>query len=156
MLQFASHGDADDVAAMSRDLIEDGLGWRYRARSVRQLIDDADTVTLVARDGDALSGFGIMKIGDERAHLILLAVRPAARRHGIAGSILQWLVESATTAGVASVHVELRASNAGAHAFYLAQGFAETLRVPGYYSGREAAIRMLRLLRAPMVAVPKA
>ena len=58
-------------------------------------------------------------------------------------------MESAATAGVASIHVELRARNTGAHAFYRAIGFAETLRVPGYYSGRETAIRMIRMLRTP-------
>jgi [ribosomal protein S18]-alanine N-acetyltransferase len=155
MLQFASLGDASALAAMSRDLIEDGLPWRYRAQSVRQLIAAPDAVTLVARDGEALSGFGVMKIGDERAHLILLAVRPACHRRGVGRSILQWLVESAATAGVASIHVELRARNTTAQAFYVAQGFSETLRVPGYYAGREAAIRMLRMLRAPAFALPK-
>jgi ribosomal protein S18 acetylase RimI-like enzyme len=53
------------------------------------------------------------------------------------------------TAGVESIHVELRAHNTAAYTFYRAIGFAETLRLPGYYSGRETAIRMLRLLRAP-------
>ena len=47
-----------------------------------------------------------------------------------------------------SIHVELRADNSGAFAFYRALGFVETLRVPGYYSGRVTAIRMLRMLRA--------
>jgi ribosomal protein S18 acetylase RimI-like enzyme len=42
----------------------------------------------------------------------------------------------------------LRAGNTDAHAFYRAIGFEETLRVPGYYSGRETAIRMIRMLRA--------
>jgi ribosomal-protein-alanine N-acetyltransferase len=152
-LQFASRSDAALLASMSRDLIEAGLGWRYRAQSVRQLIDDPETVTLVARDGESLAGFGIMKFGDERAHLVLLAVRPAYQRQGIARRVIHWLVLSAATAGVASIHVELRASNTGAYAFYRAIGFAETLRVPGYYSGRETAIRMLRMLRAPEGAV---
>ena len=137
------------LAAMSRDLVEAGLGWRYRAQSVRQLIVDAETVTLVARSGEAVAGFGIMQFGDERAHLVLLAVRPDFRRRGIARRVIQWLVESAATAGVASIHVELRARNTGAYAFYRTIGFAETLRVPGYYAGRETAIRMLRLLRTP-------
>ena len=137
------------LAAMSRDLIETGLGWRYRALSVRQLIDDPETVTLVARNGESLAGFGIMKFGDERAHLVLLAVRPLYQRRGIARRIIHWLVESAATAGMASIHVELRAPNTGAYAFYRAIGFAETLRLPGYYSGRETAIRMLRMLRLP-------
>jgi ribosomal-protein-alanine N-acetyltransferase len=148
-LQFAQRSDAAMLAAMSRDLIEAGLGWRYRAQSVRQLITDAETVTLVARSGEAVAGFGIMKFGDERAHLVLLAVRQDFRRRGIARRVIQWLVESAATAGVASIHVELRARNTGAYAFYRTIGFAETLRVPGYYAGRETAIRMLRLLRTP-------
>ncbi len=45
--------------------------------------------------------------------------------------------------------MELRARNADALAFYRAIGFEETLRLPGYYSGRETAIRMIRMLRAP-------
>jgi ribosomal-protein-alanine N-acetyltransferase len=148
-LQFAERSDAAMLAVMSRDLIEDGLGWRYRTQSLRQLIADPETVTLVARSGVAVAGFGIMKFGDERAHLVLLAVRPDYRRRGIARRVIQWLVESAATAGVASIHVELRARNTGAYAFYRTIGFAETLRLPGYYSGRETAIRMLRMLRAP-------
>jgi len=148
-LQLADREDAAVLAAMSRDLIEAGLEWRYRTQSLRQLISHAETVTLVARHGDTVAGFGIMKYGDEHAHLVLLAVRPDIRRRGIARRLVEWLVMSAATAGVATIHVELRAGNAGAYALYRALGFAETLRVPGYYAGRETAIRMLRLLRAP-------
>jgi [ribosomal protein S18]-alanine N-acetyltransferase len=154
-LQFAERDDAAKLAAMSRDLIEDGLGWRYRAQSVRQLIDDPESVTLVARHGEALAGFGIMKFGDERAHLVLLAVLPAYQRRGLARRLVLWLVESAATAGVTSIHVELRAGNAAAYALYRSTGFAETMRLPGYYSGRETAIRMLRMLRTPAVDFPR-
>ena len=148
-LQLADPGDAAVLAEMSRDLIEVGFEWRYRAPTLRQLIAHAETVTLVARHGGSVAGFGIMKYGDERAHLVLLAVQPEARRRGIARRLVEWLVTSAATAGVATIHVELRAGNAGAYALYRTLGFAETLRVPGYYVGRETAIRMLRLLRAP-------
>jgi ribosomal-protein-alanine N-acetyltransferase len=148
-LQLADPGDAAVLAAMSRDLIEAGLEWRYRTHSLRQLIAHAETVTLVARHGETVAGFGIMKYGDERAHLMLLAVRPDVRRRGIARCLIEWLVASAAIAGVATIHVELRAGNAAAYALYRTLGFAETLRVPGYYAGRETAIRMLRLLRVP-------
>ena len=40
--QFASRGDAPAIASLSRDLIEDGLGWQYRADRIRELIDDVD------------------------------------------------------------------------------------------------------------------
>jgi len=94
-----------------------------------------------------------MEFGDERAHLVLLAVRPAHRRLGIGRRLLEWLVESARVAGMASLHLELRAANEAARGFYRAMGFDETIVVPGYYRGREAALRMIRVLR-PTGPVP--
>jgi len=152
--QLASRSDAEAIASMSRDLIESGLGWQYRAERIRGLMNDPETATLVARDDDRVIGFAIMSFSDERAHLVLMAVRPAVQRRGIARRMTRWLVESAATAGIASIHLELRARNEGALAFYRAMGFSETLRLPGYYLGRETAIRMMRLLRAPNMAVP--
>ncbi len=80
-----------------------------------------------------------------------MAVRPAGQRRGIARRMTDWLLETAATAGVASIHLELRAQNKDAYAFYRALGFTETLRLPGYYRGRETAVRMIRVLRAPRV-----
>ena len=150
-LQLAGRADAQTIATMSRDLVESGLGWEYRAERIRAMIADRDMVTLVARDGDRLMGFAVMSFGDEHAHLVLMAVRPAGQRRGIARRMTDWLLETAATAGVASIHLELRAQNKDAYAFYRALGFAETLRLPGYYRGRETAVRMIRVLRAPRV-----
>ncbi len=148
-LEFARRDDARALAAMSRDYIEAGLRWEYRPERVARMIADPDAVALVARDGACVAGFAVMSFGDERAHLALLAVQPAHRRRGIARSLVAWLVESAAVAGAASVHLELRAGNRPAFALYADAGFAETLRVPGYYGGCEAAVRMIRVLRAP-------
>ena len=150
-LQLAGRADAQAIAAMSRDLIENGLGWEYRPERIRAMIADRDMVTLVARDGDRLMGFSIMSFGDEHAHLVLMAVRPAGQRRGIARRLTDWLLETAATAGVSSIHLELRAQNKDAYAFYRALGFTETLRLPGYYRGLEAAVRMIRVLRPPKV-----
>jgi ribosomal-protein-alanine N-acetyltransferase len=153
-LQPACRSDASAIASMSRDLIEAGLGWQYRSERIGQLIDDPETVTLAARDGECMIGFAIMTFGAERAHLVLLAVRPACQRRGIARRMASWLLASAATAGIALVHVELRAQNEAAYAFYRSLGFAETLRLPGYYKGRETAIRMMRMLRIPGTSLP--
>ena len=111
-------------------------------------------MTLVARDGDRVIGFAIMSFGDEYAHLVLMAVRPAGQRRGIARRMTEWLMETAVTAGIASIHLELRAQNKDGFAFYRALGFSETLRLPGYYRGRETAIRMIRVLRPPYATAP--
>jgi ribosomal protein S18 acetylase RimI-like enzyme len=67
---------------------------------------------------------------------------------------MQWLLESARVAGMVSVHLELRATNRPALHFYRTLGFAQTLVLAGYYEQREAAIRMMYLLRAPDAQMP--
>jgi ribosomal-protein-alanine N-acetyltransferase len=152
-LGLARPRDAETLAIMSRDLIEAGLGWGYRPERMAELIAARDTSALVAHERTNCVGFAIMTFGDERAHLVLLAVRPTHRRRGVARRMLTWLLESAATAGMASVHLELLEDNASARAFYRALGFTETMRLPGYYRGRKAAVRMIRVLRMPGVQV---
>jgi ribosomal protein S18 acetylase RimI-like enzyme len=146
-LRLARPTDAPVLAILSRDLIETGLGWQYDARRLRRLIEHRETLSLVACEGPVVVGFSIMEFGDETAHLVLLAVRPTYQRRGVARRMFEWLMDSAATAGIASVHLELRASNEVARAFYRAMGFAETMLIRGYYGGQEAALRMVRLLR---------
>jgi len=151
-VEFARPSDAQALALMARDLIETDLGWTYRDERIGSFIADAESVALVARENDGtIGGFAIMKFGAERAHLVLLAVRPKHRRRGIARRLLTWLVESALIAGVMSIHVELRAGNRPAHRLYRVLGFVETFQIPRYYQGRETAVRMIRMLRAPNV-----
>ena len=157
VIRLAEPGDAQSIAEMSRDFIESGLGWRYDTAHIQRAMRRRESVVLVAterqtyvaRARPALSGFAVMDFGDERAHLVLLAVQPTQRRRGIGRRLVEWLIESALTAGMASVHLELRADNAAARRFYRALGFSETVLMPRYYDGREAAMRMIRMLRAP-------
>jgi ribosomal protein S18 acetylase RimI-like enzyme len=160
-IRLAEPRDAQAIGMMSRDFIESGLGWKYDAARVMRAIRDRETLAVVACESGktaasargSLTGFAIMEFGDERAHLVLLAVRPSHRRLGIGQRLLEWLLESARVAGMASIHLELRANNDAARRFYRAMSFYETVLVPGYYrSGegrKEGALRMLRVLRAP-------
>ena len=146
-LQPAASADAMPIAQMSRELIEAGLPWTWTPERVARNIGRHETLVLTARESEHLAGFAIMQFGDERAHLSLLAVRPDYQRQGVAGRMLEWLTASALTAGIASVHLELRETNLGARRFYLQQGYAETVRIPGYYRGVETAVRMRREIR---------
>ena len=155
-LRLAQPADARRIAVMSRDLIEAGLGWSWDPQRVAQALRQRETLTLVAcdrdRGGQKVVAFAIMQFGDEHAHLALLAVEPAHRRLGVGRRMLEWLVESAYAAGIAAIHLELRSSNLGARHFYRQLGFNETAYIPGYYRGREMALRMLRELRKPGIA----
>lgn len=146
-LKLAAPADAVPIAAMSRELIETGLPWTWTPERVARNLAQAETLVLTARDRAALAGFAIMQFGEERGHLSLLGVRPDYQRQSLGRRMLAWLTESALTAGIASIHLELRESNLAARGFYLKQGFAETTRIPGYYRGAETAVRMQRDIR---------
>ena len=97
-LRLARRADVPTLATMSRDLIETGLGWHYRPERVAKFLDDPETATVVACDRERTVGFAIMQLFDERAHLVLLAVRPSHQQRGIGRRLTDWLVASASTA----------------------------------------------------------
>jgi ribosomal protein S18 acetylase RimI-like enzyme len=61
--------------------------------------------------------------------------------------MLDWLEETALTAGIDTVNLELRANNFAARCFYRILGFSEAAYIPGYYRGIETALRMTRDIR---------
>ena len=147
--------DTARLAAMSGALIESGLRPRWGAERVAWHVRDPESVVLTARSDRGIAGFAIMRYADDAAHLNLLAVDPPYRRRGIARRLVTWLEESALTAGTYLIGLELRAGNAAAQQFYRALGYRETGRVPGYYQGVEAAIRMERDVRVSRPAAAR-
>jgi ribosomal-protein-alanine N-acetyltransferase len=148
-LRLAREADARAMADMSRELIEAGLDWRYTPTRMAALIAERETSAVVACISTRVDGFAIMSFADEHAHLVLLCVQRAQQRRGIGRRLVEWLLRSAEVAGMASIRLELRADNAAAEAFYRRLGFAETQHVPGYYSDRIAARRMVLARRLP-------
>jgi ribosomal-protein-alanine N-acetyltransferase len=143
-LEFARQTDAADIAVMSRDTIEVGLGWRWRPARVLHAIQDRETVVLKAEVDFKLVGFAVMRFGWEEAHLDLLAVTPSQRRRGVASAMLHWLEESALTAGTSIVRLEVRKTNYGARRFYQRLGYRRFRTLPNYYGSTEAAVQMAR------------
>ena len=145
-IRFATRADAAAIAEMSRDLIERGLGWSWTRERVLRSVRHPDTNAVVAvREGER-AGFGIMKYGEEEAHLLLLAVRPGHARHGVGSALVDWLERSARVAGIARVSLEARLGNVSARSFYARLGYVEAQTMPGYYDGREASVRMAKSL----------
>jgi ribosomal-protein-alanine N-acetyltransferase len=143
-IRLAHSGDAQRIAELSRDLIERGLGWSWTPRRVLRSIRDADTNVAVALAGAQRIGFGIMRYRDDEAHLLLLAVTPEHARRGVGRALVGWLEASALTAGIGRVYLEARATNTVAQVFYRRLGYTECQRLPGYYQGREASVRMAK------------
>jgi len=154
-LEPARSADAARLAAMSHELIESGLKPAWGPERIRWHVQHPESVVLTARNDRTIAGFAIMRYADDTAHLNLLAVDPAHRRRGIARRLVAWLEESALTAGTFVVGLELRALNQPAREFYQTLGYREVGRVPGYYQGIEAAIRMERDVRVSRPAATR-
>jgi [ribosomal protein S18]-alanine N-acetyltransferase len=146
MIRLATAEDAQAIARLSRDEIEHGLGWSWTTQRVLRAIRDRSTNVAVARSGERLRGFGIMRYGERKAHLTLLAVCPDHRQAGLGRHLLEWLEVCARTAGLERIDVEARCDNPVALAFYALQGYERHAVTPGYYEGRIDAVRMSKSL----------
>lgn len=147
-LRLARPEDAERIARMSRDFIEEGLGWAWTPSRVKNRIQARESLVLTARATGPIVGFAIMEFLEEDAHLALLAVSPPYQRCGIGHRLVRWLEKSAEVAGISVIHLEVRAGNLAAHSFYRSLGYREVGLLPRYYRAQEAAIRMMRQLRA--------
>lgn len=143
-IKLAAQQECEEIARMSRDYIEHGLGWSWDKQRVLRAIKEPEIVVAVAKAGQEIQGFAIMQFGEDAAHLNLLAVKPRHRRRGLGRRLIHWLEETAQTAGTFKISLELRESNREAFRFYEHLGYRPIKRIAGYYQAREAAIRMGR------------
>jgi ribosomal-protein-alanine N-acetyltransferase len=99
----------------------------------------------VAEIDNALAGFLVLlPLGKNEAEVLNIAVSPAFMRRGVGRALL------ALAAG-RTLHLEVRASNANAFAFYRALGFIESGRRRAYYrEPTEDAILMSRTISRTM------
>lgn len=86
----------------------------------------------------ARDGYAVASYVDDVVELQRIGVAPEARRRGAARELLAAVVQRAGDAE--RVVLEVREDNAGARAFYAAQGFAELARRPRYYRDGATAL----------------
>jgi ribosomal-protein-alanine N-acetyltransferase len=146
-VQLARERHAAQIAVMSRDYIEHGLGWGWTAERVRATIRDPETNVGIVLRRQAVLAFGIMAYAERDAHLLLLAVRPQCRRKGLASALMRWLETVAVVAGLQRVVVECRRGNDAARCLYLEHGYHECRIEAGMYRQREDGIHLEKWLR---------
>jgi len=141
-IRLATISDALRIAEMSRDIIESGLGWSWTPSRIAREINDQYSNVVVTLEGNDVIGFAVMKYLDGEAHLNLFGVHPNHRRKGVGTRMIKWLEETALINGNGVVYLETRLKNRGARKFYKSLGYKVIQRIPGYYKGRETAVRM--------------
>lgn len=122
--------EADIAAALEIERSSNPHPW------TREHFDDAlraGYLCLIARDQDAIVGFAIVRFLVDDAELLLIAVAPSTRRSGVATLLLNSVLDRISNAGKSPLHLEVRASNSGAIAFYEARKFTRTGLRKNYY-----------------------
>ena len=147
---IARPGDASAIAVMSRDLIEYGLAWRWRADRVARAIADPDTNVAVLRREEEIIGFGIMEYLDDEAYLILFAVAKSSQRQGVGSALLRWLEVAARAAGAQRIRVDTRRESVAARCFYNEHGYHERALESHMYSKAVDGVRLEKWLRFPV------
>lgn len=146
-IEFAIPSDAVEIALLSKNDIEHGLGWKYTPQRVVKLMGERSKNLVVARIESRLVGFGMMTYYAEQANLDLLAVKRNYRRMKIGSQIVLWLEKVAQTAGSYTIYVQVRSRNTEAIKFYQSLGFLFIDEQRGFYQGVETGLIMAKRLR---------
>ena len=98
----------------------------------------------VAEDGTRVVGFLTARMVADEMEILNLAVELAARRQGFASRLLRQAMDWAANNKIGKVHLEVRASNAVARAFYEMHGFcAMGIRANYYRDPDENAVLLV-------------
>jgi ribosomal-protein-alanine N-acetyltransferase len=130
--------NAGQPAPWSRKVFEDCLKAGYLCR-------------VVETQGHVVAFLVVSRVLDE-AHLLNIVVAPDWQRRGLAGSVMQALLEDMRHEGMALMYLEVRQHNPAARRLYQSLGFAANGYRRDYYrtadGSREDAILMVRELAA--------
>jgi ribosomal-protein-alanine N-acetyltransferase len=116
------------VAPIERAVFSDPWSERDLSECVRSRVP-----FLVAVESGGVVGYVIAQHALDEAEILNLGVEPTRQRQGVGRALVQAMLAQLRDAGVATVFLEVRESNAAARRLYAALGFAHVGRRRGYY-----------------------
>jgi ribosomal-protein-alanine N-acetyltransferase len=110
------------------------VGWSHASFAGESAREHARGWCWVAIDRGSLVGYLLsFRVVDE-VHIVRMAVAPRVQRTHIGSALLARVIDEAKRGSVASIWLEVRVSNASAHALYAAHGFVEVGVRKAYYT----------------------
>ncbi len=130
-------GGGRDVAAVDRIMasaFDPAYGEAWTRNQCSGVLAMPGVQLLVAEIDDTPAGFAMTRRVIDEAELLLLAVDPAHRRHGLGSALLRAVIADVAASGCAKLHLEVRAGNSAVR-LYSEHGFHKTGERRGYYKG---------------------
>ena len=119
-----------EAASFTNPWTRDSLVWELGN-------SDVTRVYLLRDDAGQVAAFCTCWVIFDELHINTLAVAPAARRQGLATTLLEHVLGEAVAAGATKATLEVRASNLAAINLYERLGFHVAARRPNYYTKPE-------------------
>jgi ribosomal-protein-alanine N-acetyltransferase len=137
--------DLDAVAAL--EALCNTQPWSREA--LKTCVATAGRISCVAELDGVVIGYAIASHVADEGEILILGVRPDARRKGAARALLTGVLKLLGEAGATSVFLEVRRGNTAAIALYTALGFGEAGMRKGYYAdtGEDAVLMHVFLKR---------
>lgn len=143
VLRAMHEGDVDAVMAIEAQSYEHP--WTHGI--FRDCLRVGYICRVLTDSAGVIAGYGVMSLGAGECHLLNICVAPAFRGQGCGRELVTALLAHARGERVTMALLEVRRSNAAAHALYSALGFNEIGTRRNYYpthTGREDALLLAR------------
>ncbi|HLI30807.1 MAG TPA: ribosomal protein S18-alanine N-acetyltransferase [Terriglobia bacterium] len=129
----AAPQDVPEILAIQTSVFQDAA---WRAEDYRRMLDDAESLVLVAQDRDSqeLVGYAAARSACGQAELLHLAVKPSRQRSGAGKALVRETCRRLQQAGVCAIYLEVRASNSPALSLYRSLGFTPISVRKDYYT----------------------
>ncbi len=121
---------------------------RLARRQFHYLLTRGHALMLTALVDAQIQGYGLLLLrrNSRAARLYSLAIHPGSRRAGLGRMVLRALEKAARALGLTSIHLEVRADNTPAIAFYQGLGYRSFAVHLDYYADHQDACRMRKRL----------
>ncbi len=120
----------------------------FTKRQIAYLLTDYNTIALVAKVNNEVTGFVIIQIeldNNEFGHIVTLNIAPSFRHKGIATKLMQEIELLLKQRGVSECHLEVREDNNAAIKLYQKLGYQTMGKLDRYY-GKKHGIYLKKTL----------
>jgi [ribosomal protein S18]-alanine N-acetyltransferase len=129
--------DADITAVVDLEAESFANPWSRETLVWELENSDVTRIYLLRDETGVILAFCLCWVIFEELHINTLAVKPAARRRGLATALLVKVIAEAAAAGASKATLEVRASNTAALGLYSRLGFQVAAKRPRYYTNPE-------------------
>ena len=148
-LREGNEGDIGELMDVMEHAFDPLFGEAWNAGQCLGIMSLPDVWLSFAEDGERTVGFALSRLLMDEAELLLLAVEPDARGHGVGRALIERTVEIAVDKGAHRLLLEVRDGNQALD-LYQGSGFSEIGRRHDYYRGSDGTTRDALTLARPI------